>query len=556
MLSNLKIKNLAIIDELEVEFGPGLNVLTGETGAGKTILIEALKLVLGCRAQSDLIRSGFDSAEVSAMFDASKLSQDSLKMLSELGIEAEGELIINRVVSSVGKSRLNVNCTPVTTAWLKNFSEKIIDIASQHEFQFLLEPANHARLLDEFGGYANLLEDYLGAHKNWQIAEGELKKLKMDKQQAGERLDFLRYQLNELEAAALGPGEDVEIDALRRRLKNASVLESKIGAAEALLYSASPSALGQLDAAISNAAQCVESDSVADGWRKSLSSARAEVEDVARDMKKYISSLGAESANLEEVEERFHLVKGLLKKYGPTMDDCIKRQEQIAAEINSIENYDEVLAEKEKKLAEAALKRREVGKTLASERKKVAKRMSQAIAVELSDLGMPKVKFSVAIKDLEEVMWNSEGPVSCEFLFSPNVGEPLRALTRIASGGELSRVMLALKGALAKKVKMQGVSVFDEVDSGIGGAVASVVGKKLKNLAATRQVVCITHLPQVAVFADVHMKILKQVQYGRTVTRVESLSKEDRVNEVARMLGGLNVSATTVAHAKEMLAHS
>lgn len=553
MLISLHIKNFAIIDGLEVEFAPGFNVMTGETGAGKTIIAQALLLVMGGRAQSDTIRAGKDSAEVSAVFDAKKISQTLKKHLEEIGIEFDDELIIARTVSALGRSRISINGALVTAAQLKFIGEHLVDISSQHEHQMLLDESEHVGILDAYGGHDSEIGAWNEEHAEWIKLLHELAKIEENEKSAKEKLDYLKFQLKELKDANLKPGENIEIEAERVRLKHARLLEEKSRLAEAALYGDAGSALEMIDRAAALVSDAAQFEPKAALWREALLRSRAELSDTSRDIAAYAETLESNPARLEDLEDRLHLIRGLLKKHGGSIEACIARRDELEKEIGLVERYDEIIAEKREALAQVSAKRKTAGEKLSAARKTAARGMSKAVAKELSGLGMGKTSFHVEVGAKPENIWDETGCDDVKFLISPNAGEPLRAMARIASGGELSRTMLALKCALSGRCDIATTSVFDEVDAGIGGAVAEVVGKKLKSVADSRQVICITHLPQIAAFGERHFRISKSVVGKRTVAAVENLSRDARVDEIARMLGGVKITDATVEHAKEML---
>ncbi|HPM41840.1 MAG TPA: DNA repair protein RecN, partial [bacterium] len=419
--------------------------------------------------------------------------------------------------------------------------------------QLLLDPSEHAPIVDAFGGHAELAAGYRQAHARFAEASREFAELNANERAAKERLDYLQFQLKELEAANLREGEDAEIEAERMRLKHAVSLEEKSRSAEAALYGDAGSALESVDRAIGMISQCAEVDPLAAPWREALGRARAEMEEVARELARYAEKLESNPDRLEELSERLHLVRSLTRKHGGSVAACLARLAELKLEVGAIARYDEIVAEKQEALGALESARRAAAKRLADARRKAGEKLGKAVAAELAGLGMGKVAFKAECAARPETEWDESGPDRVEFLFSPNVGEPMRSLARIASGGELSRVMLAVKGALAGRAELAATSVFDEVDSGIGGAVAEVVGSKLKQVAKSRQVICITHLPQVAVHGDRHIRIAKRVEGGRTVAVLETLSADGRVEEIARMLGGRKITSATVAHAREML---
>lgn len=553
MLLSLHITDFAIIDELEVELSPGLNVMTGETGAGKTIVVEALKLILGERASPDAIRAGKERATVTAVFDGQGIADSVRERLQEMGIDVSGEFVVHRVVSDGGRGRITVNGVPVTGGMLKGCAEHLVDVSSQHEHQLLLDPAGHVAIVDAFGGHGEIASRYREAHARWAAVAREVQELEANERLAKEKLDFLQFELRELSSAELNVGEEEAIEAERARLKHAVQLEERARAAEAALYGDAGSAVELSDRAVQLLAQCVSFDPQVARWGEAVARARAELTEVARELAQYAERLESNPARLEDLGERLHLIRALLRKHGGSIEACLAKQEKIAKEVDVVCRYDEVLEEKRGALIRAADERRQIVEKLSEARRTAGERLSKRIAKELVGLGMGKVRFAVAVERQPEEAWDEAGPDRVEFLFSPNVGEPPRALARIASGGELSRVMLAVKGALSECGGFALTSVFDEVDAGIGGATAAVVGRKLKEVAKGRQVICITHLPQVAAHGDRHLSIAKRVEGGRTVATLTRLSDEERVREIARMLGGTTVTDAAIAHAEEMI---
>jgi len=551
MLKTLDIRDFAIIDSLSVSFGPGLNVMTGETGAGKTIIAQAINIMLGARASQDVIRSGSDMASVIASFDTSGISQSIKKEFSLMGIDVSDELVIHRIIGA--KGRITINGTPVATGVLKNIAERLVDVSSQHEHQLLLDRQHHAAILDEFGGSGELFEKYLDLHAGYVLLEKEIDQLFQNESTAKEKLDYIKFQIEEIRTAGLKPGEDLAIEAERNRIKHAVELEERTRGAEAALYGDSGSAIEMLDIAAKLAGECVGLDAVANVWLEAIDRARAELEDVARSLAKYADTLNSDRAVLEDLDERLHLVRKIIKKHGGTVDACLQKAIDMEREAASIACYDEVLKEKKALLGEVAAKRKKIAGLLTEARSGASKKLEIAVELELAELGMKRTKFSSPVRQKEEALWDESGPDEVEFLIAPNPGEPLMPLAKIASGGELSRIMLAVKCVIAGNSSVASTSVFDEVDSGIGGAVAETVGKKLRKVSRSRQILCITHLPQVAIWGENHLKISKELREGRTVTKIAELAEAEKVDEIARMLGGSKMTAKTVAHAKEML---
>lgn len=553
MLQSLTIKDFAIIDALEVELGPGLSAMTGETGAGKTIIVEALKLVLGARASTDIVRTGKDRASVTAIFDSKGLPEPLATAMTNAGIEVGDEIIIHRAVGAQGKGRISVNGVPTTVSMLREIAAHLVDISSQHDNQLLLDETRHAPMLDEFANLCELHTEYIDAHRIFSETRRELETLESNERAAKEKLEFLKFQLSELERAGVGEGEFESLEAERSRIKHSVLLKEKTSGAHTTIAGEETSALTLVSHAAQSLEQCAEYEPDARKWCEALGRASIELEEAARELENYVDGLGSDPARLEDIEDRLHLIKGLARKHGGSVEALLKKQGEIAREVNEVENYDDILEAKRAQLEELSNARADIAGRLSKARKKAAADMGKKVASQLDDLSMAKTGFVVETEKLDEAEWDESGPDRVEFMISPNVGEPLMPLAKIASGGELSRIMLALKGALSRSGEIAGTSVFDEVDSGIGGGVASVVGKKLRELAKCRQVICITHLPQVAAHAANHLMIAKGVSGGRTTTSLFTLDDAGRISEIARMLGGEKITDTTMRHAEEMI---
>ncbi len=553
MLSSLYIKDFAIIEDIEIDFSRGLNVITGETGAGKTIVVEALGSVLGSRIGPDAVRAGADKAMVTARFDASSISPRAGSLLSDAGISFDDEIIIHRVIGAQGKGKISINGVPVTGAVLKTVSEGLVDIASQHEHQVLLNEERHSEILDSFAGVTHLREAYAHAHKNAAALTAKLEKVEELGRNAAERLDFIRFQLDEIKSANLIIGEDLELELRRARMKHSVVLAEKARLAEAAIYKDTGAALETTGAALNLIRDCAKLDSSLAEVADSIERAKVELSEAAREIARYADSVEANPDELEKIEDRLHLIRGLVKKHGGSLEACIEKKQALSEELLRIENFDEELAGAKNELDLAKALRREVAVQLSSARKKFAQRLGKFVESELGELGMLKARFLVEVKGRSEEFWDESGADEVRFMIAPNVGEPSQALVKIASGGELSRVLLALKAAASKASMLAGTSVFDEVDSGIGGKTAAIVGEKLKQVSLSRQVICVTHHPQVAAFADSHLSVAKEEKSGRTVTAVVRLNEKGRVAEVARMLSASEVTSATIRHAEDMI---
>lgn len=557
MLSSLAIKNIAIIDELEIDFASGLNVMTGETGAGKTIIVQTLSLVLGARASNDIIRTGENEAVVSAAFTLDNTSPSAKtinRILNDSSIPVEDdEIIIRRVINLDGRGKTAINGVPVTLQMLKKVAAHLVDISSQHENQMLLDPSNHVFLIDDFGRHEKLLAEYKESYSKYYSIKNDLSKLVGEAREHKEKLEFMKFQLNELKAANPQKGEIEELEGKYTRLKHAKALESSTREASDLLYDSQGSVVEVLDQIISSISMNAKYDLVLEKWSDVIGRAREDIAEVAREAGEYASKLNEDPLEIEATEDRLHLLKDLVKKYGSNLDDVISKIGSLENEINKVENFEEVLSKLEDELSCARDKLKTSADKLSKARKDSGLKLSREVEEELKSLAMGKVHFVAKIERHEEDTWDANGPDAVEFFISPNVGESLRSLSKTASGGELSRIMLAIKRVLSDRASLASTYIFDEVDSGIGGATADVVGKKLFDVAKARQVICITHLPQVACYGGAHYKINKRIDNGRTVTSVCKVKDSERVEEIARMLGGSTVSDVTRSHALEML---
>ena len=558
MLSQLIITNFAIIGHLEIHFKAGLNVLSGETGAGKSIIINAVNLILGGRASADLIRTGEDEARVEALFVLPENS--TVKgLLKELGLDFEGELVIKRQISREGRNKIVINGSMATLQMLSRIGVMLMSISGQHENQVLLKPDNHLYLLDDFG---SLTEERLSLNTlfaRYQALKGDRQKMEREIREREDKQDLARFQREEIERADLRPGEDELLEAEKRRLVHAEQLRDIVGETYGTLYEEDGSILSRLAACTRRLEKGSEIDDALKPLNKVLESVKIEVEEAALDLRERLKSITADPRRLEQVEERLQLIGKLKRKYGSSIEEILQVKERLSHLMTDLEEKKEALKEVQKKIMD--LEREIVGKAvlLSGKRKEAARNFEEALRNELALLDMAGTRFEARFNDkvgldhIENV--TGDGMDWVEFMMSPNVGEDLKPLSKIASGGELSRIMLALKTILARTASVETI-VFDEVDSGIGGATAEVVGDKLKSLARFHQILCITHLPQIASKGSTHFAVRKRVVEGRTGTVISELGREERVKEIARLLGGKTVSQKAVAHAKEMLTTS
>jgi DNA repair protein RecN (Recombination protein N) len=541
MIRFLSISHLAVIDKLELEFAPGLNVLTGETGAGKSILVGAVGLLVGGRASADLVRTGEEAASVQAVFEKSDGT----------------EVIVRREVSSQGRSRAFVDGALVTSAALRDAAGSLVDLHGQHEHQVLLDPAAHIDLLDEFAGLTPEREGVAAAFRTWQQVRDERARLAAAEQQKASRAEFLAFQLSEIDKAAPQPGEDEELATTRIVLANADRLQRLCDEAYTTLYEGDDAALPALAIVWKKVGELAALDPKFASYVDAREAVKSQLEDLAFFLRSYSQNIDASPARLQEIEDRLALLERLKKKHGPSLADVMEKAASLRRELHEIEHATERAAELDAALAMACDAYRRIAGDLSSRRRAAAKEFSKALEKALADLAMAKtrceVRFAPGSSNGDgEARWSERGLDEAEFYISPNPGEDVRPLARIVSGGELSRIMLALK-TLASTDAPGKTLIFDEVDAGIGGAVADVVGARLRLLGERFQVLCITHLPQIAAYGSTHYRIEKVVRGGRTSTSVARVDGVDREEEIARMIGGVDVSATVLAGAREMI---
>ena len=562
MLLELRVENYAVIDNVAVEFGPGLNLLTGETGAGKSILIDALALLLGDKASTDAIRHGADKAVVSAVFEAE--SRAVAAVLESNGIDSEQEqLILRRDIAAGGKGRVFVNNQPATVTVLKQLAPYLAVIHAQNEAVLAFDAGSRLALLDSFAGLDGAAVS--AAFDAWNQVRHRIADLERDEHDRLRLVDLWSYQRKEIAEAHLQPGEDTRLEAEKRVLANSERVFSAAMAAYDALYESNTSAAASIRTA---ARQVEELSRFAEQFRDKLAeleSSRITIEDMGQTLRDYAAGIEASPERLAEVEDRLATLDRLKRKYGPNLDDVITLGDELETKLNEMENKDEVLRGLKTELANAAAKYLDAARNLSHQRYQAARKLEKMVESEVNELAM-KARFKVEVSGSdEEGNWRPAGFDQAQYLISANPGEPLGPVEEIASGGELSRVMLALKTTVeagqGNRSKRNGASgsssqrtlVFDEIDSGIGGRAAEAVGKKLKQLSRTKQVLCVTHLPQIASFADQHYLIEKRESGGRTKTSVVPLSPEERTREIARMISGAKLTDTSLKHAEQML---
>jgi DNA repair protein RecN (Recombination protein N) len=539
LLRFLSIRNLAVIDRLELEFEPGLGVLTGETGAGKSILVGAVGLLAGGRASGDLVRTGEDTAAVEAIFDT---------------IDRR-ELIVRREISAqAGRSRAFVDGALTTTGALRELMAPLVDLHGQHEHQVLLDPAAHLDLLDEYAGLTDARAPVADAFAAWQRLKAERDRLLTGEREKASRAEFLAFQIQEIQRAAPKAGEDDELGAAKQVLANADKLQRLCDDAYTSLYEGEHAALPSLGSVWRRLSDLAAIDDRFRPYVEARDGIKAQLEDLAYFLRSYAERIDASPARLQEVEDRLALIERLKRKHGPSLDDVLAKAAALKRELDDIEHATERAAQLDADVADARDRYRALAARLSEERRVAADRFSRALERALADLAMARTRCEVRFADARgEESWTERGFDAAEFFISPNAGEDLRPLARIASGGELSRIMLALK-TLASIDEPGKTLIFDEVDAGIGGTVADIVGARLQALASRAQVLCITHLPQIAAHGGAHYQISKTVRGGRTVTSVARLAPTEREAELARMIGGAAVSAAVMESAREMLA--
>ena len=557
MLVELRLENYAVIDNLAVEFAAGLNLLSGETGAGKSILIDALALLMGDKASPDLVRSGADRAVLAAVFEVEPESEKRVsQILENNGIDAdESSLILRREIAA--KGRVFVNNQPATVAVLKQLAPHLASIHAQNESLVSFDGTVRLELLDAFA--AAQREPVSETFEHWKRIVCKIAELEQGEQDRLRLVDLWTFQKREIEDSKIQPGEDERLEIEKRVLANAEKIYNSAMQAFDLLYQGTSSTSSSLRAAQKHLEELIRYEPKFQDALASLENARISVEDVGAGLRDYAGGIEASPEHLARVEDRLALLDRLKRKYGPTLDDVIKLGEEVTRKLSEIENKDEILKELRADLADAGEKYLQAARALSKKRYEAAKKLEKLVEAQINELAM-KSQFRIEISGTdEETNWTQSGFDQVEFMISTNPGEPMHSLQQIASGGELSRVMLALKASVEagssrrKTGGAQRTLIFDEIDTGIGGRAAEAVGKKLKALSRGNQVLCVTHLPQIATFADHHYLIEKKQAAGRTRTTVRRIAGEERTEEIARMLSGAKLTETSLKHAEQML---
>ena len=578
MIQELSIRNFALIDEIQFELSPGLNILTGETGAGKSIIIGAVSLILGERGSADVVRAGANSAIIEAVVDITDnraVIQSVIQKDADLySADDDGMLLLSRQISANGRSRCHINGRLATISLLKDIGDLLVDIHGQHEHQSLFRPEKHLELLDSFGGLVSLCEQVTNQYNQILDLHRQLVNLERELKERLREQELLEYQLNELTEAKLKEGEDEQLQSEKKILSNAEMLFELANIIIDQLYGDSASeniaVIDKIKTLTADMSKLCQIDNALTDVDDRLKSTLYELEDIARQIREYRDTIEFNPIRLEEVEERLDLIYRLKRKYGNTISEILAYQSQVAQALDELNFSATRITELKGRIDTAMEDARQLAVELSQRRQKSAQKLETLIERELHTLGMDKTAFKVLVvpKEAPQDMKKQfafptieregkryelghDGIDDIEFLISPNVGEELKPLTKIASGGEISRVMLALKTILAEIDEMP-TMIFDEIDAGIGGRTAHIIGQKLKQIAKVRQVLCITHLPQIACVADAHVLVEKNVYGDHTRIEARRLNTEERVHEIARMLGGQNTEIT-LAHAQEML---
>ncbi len=559
MLKELIIHNFAIIRDLEVSFQRGLSIMSGETGAGKSIIVGAVNLILGSRASQEMIRTGSSEAMVEAVFHLP--GQHSLRQkFTEWGLEDQGpEVIIRRVINRSGRNRIFLCDQSITLQQLQVMAQGLISVSGQHEHQILLDPELHMGLLDTFGNLDREVREVRESYMAWSRCREELQKLRREREEQSSRLDFLQFQYNELDSANLLPDEDQELEKEKNLLRHAAAISESTRNAHQSIYSGKGSIL-ELFAGVEKDLKTLQSiDESLQPLGNHLEQARIHLEELAHALLQYGQSISFDPGRLSHIEDRLALLQRLGKKYGGSVSAMIQRREELERSLSHMDDSHLREGELEKELDGLKKRYLDKAKLLSGKRKEAAEKLSKAVQKTLARLDMARARFSVSFEEPPfgeeegaEARFSPQGLDRLQFLLSANPGEDLKPLARVASGGELSRILLALKGLLSRQGEGETL-IFDEVDTGIGGRTGELVGLQLKKLAEKHQVICITHLPTIASYGDLHYKVVKEARQDETVTRIRQLSSKDRVEELARMLGGISISEKTRAHALELL---
>jgi DNA repair protein RecN (Recombination protein N) len=554
MLQELHISNLAVITDARIELTAGLNCFTGATGAGKSLIIGALEVLLGLRSPAEMLRTGADEGRVSGVFQikAPQTLRQIEKLTDVAAIADGGEILLTRKLYSSGRSSVSLNGQPITLAMLKQVSEHLVDVHGQHDHQYLLKPANQLDVIDQFGNLWALREQYKTAFEQLQSARQRLSELSTNSQFRDQQLELYRFQANEIDAAELDAAEYLELQSRAAVLTNLEKLKKETGAVQSALYEADGAVLERLKMMSAVLAELSGIDSQLQPIATAVREATINLEESAFDLSRYVDKLDLDPSEIAEVNDRLNTIQRTLNKYGGDIETTLHLRQELQQNLDKLERSGVDSTELKKQLEPLRKNLVKLGVELSAQRKAIAKKLSPLIEKSLAELGMEKAKFEVALTSTEESAATPSGFDQAEFIAQTNPGQSPQPLRKIASGGELSRIMLALKGILAQSDRVS-VLVFDEIDANVGGRLGSIIGNKLRSLAAHHQVLCITHLPQIASYADRHFTVRKQVIAGKTESKVRTMQGAERLEELAEMIGGKHITATTRAQAKELL---
>ena len=550
MLQFLNISNIALIDDMQVEFESGLNLLTGETGSGKSIIVDALGVLIGGRFTSELIKSGADRASIEGLFSVTS-NPDLERILENAGLDATNELIIRRELSTTGRNKIFINNQLATHSLLRDLRPYLVDIHGQGDQQTLFNPETHLEILDAFAGNGSLRTEVAEAYQEWTGIRRELDSLRHDEAEKFQLVDTLKFQITELERAQLSVGEDERLEEERRRLANVEKLTSLSQSSYSRIYEDDGAAVVRVRQTLKDVEELAEYDASFRDYLEGLESARAVLEDLSFTLRDFADRLEFSPARLAEIEERLAELSRLKRKYGGSIAASLEHLARAEDRLRQIETSDERERELNAALAEARERYLEIAGRLHKERVRAAKKFEQAVENGIAEVAIDNARFQVQVADDVESA-GLKGIDHTEFYFSANAGEDVKPLARVASGGEASRLMLVLK-TVANGSQFPRTIVFDEIDTGIGGRVSEAVGLKLKKLSQTNQVLCVTHQPQIARFADSHLVVQKEALKGRTQVSVGRLDKAGRIEEIARMLTGAEITGSARRHAKELL---
>ena len=560
MLRELHISNLAVIADARIELGPGLNCFTGATGAGKSLVIGALEVLLGLRSPAEMLRAGADEGRVSGVFDIDNPDLlGRIERLTDAQVTADGgELLLTRRLYASGRSSVSLNGNPITLGMLKQVAEHLVDVHGQHDHQYLLKPSNQLDVLDQFGDLQALRKQYHDVYEKLVDAKRRLADLAASRTLREQQLELYRFQADEIDTAELDPAEYEKLRSRASVLANVEKLKKDAGSVHGALYEADGSVLERLKMMTSVVAELAGLDQNLKGTSSNLRDATIQLEEVAFDLSRYLDKLDLDPDELNEVNERLNTVQRILNKYGDPIDAALSYRAEIGAKIEELERATDDLSSLQGSVAPLAAELKRVGESLSAKRQGVAKKLGPLVEKQLAALGMEKAKFTVTLTPATGVIPGESLPATpggfdhVEFVAQTNPGLLPQPLRKIASGGELSRIMLALKGILAASDRIS-VLVFDEIDANVGGRLGSIIGNKLRHLAGHHQVLCITHLPQIASYADRHLTVRKEVSGDRTETKVRPMEGPERLQELAEMIGGQRITDTTRAQAQELL---